>query len=129
MSNQTNTIADVQVLQGTIGSLVNLNGPYVNFTLVVEEDTHKVHGTVKIYTNPPSEKPYTGNVTGTVYATGLAPFVKGITIQGLIPSNNPLTPIEFPFNGFMQLKADNTGVGGFNFHGEHLENLPVEIKF
>ena len=112
---------------GILGSSVNLNEEYVNFTLMLDPDTHKVHGSVKIYTNPPSEKPFIGNVTGTVYATGFGSFVKGITLQGTIPSNKPLVPIEFPFSAHLNLESDTKGIGGFNFQGKHLENLPVTI--
>ncbi len=128
MSTQTEITTNVQTMQGTLGSLVNLNSPYVNFNLIVDEETHQVHGTVRIHMNPPVEKPYVGNVKGTIYATGYGPYVKVITLEGVIPSNNAITPIEFPFNAHFALEADDKGSGGFNFQGKHYENLPVEVR-
>ena len=117
-----------KIITGTIGSLVDLNAPFVTFNLTLDTETHKVNGSVQISTNPPEDKPYSGNVTGTVYATGYGPYVQVIALQGTIPSNNPITPIEFPFNAHMALEAGDKGVGGFNFQGKHLENQPVRIN-
>jgi hypothetical protein len=128
MSNNTTVITDTKTIEGTLGSLVNLNEAYVNFTLTLDEEEHKVYGTVKIYLNPPLEKPFVGNVTGAIYSTGYGEFVQGITLQGSIPSNNPITPIEFLFNASLHLESDNKGTGSFQFQGKHLEGLPVKIN-
>ena len=117
-----------KLITGTIGFAPDLNASIVNFNLMVDPETHKVNGSVQIQVNPPEEKPYSGNVTGTVYATGYGEYVQVIAIQGTIPSNNLLTPINFPFNAHMALKADGSGVGGFNFRGQHLEDQPVTTK-
>lgn len=115
-------------ITGTIGFAPDLNASIVNFSLLVNEDTHQVSGSVEIQVNPPEEKPYSGTVTGTAYATGYGDYVEVIAIQGTIPSNNKLTPIEFPFNAHMALKADGSGIGGFNFQTTHLEDQPVSTK-
>ncbi|CAM1373383.1 DUF1842 domain-containing protein [Tenacibaculum xiamenense] len=128
MSTQTEITTNVQTMQGTLGSSVNLNSPYVNFNLTVDEETHQVHGTVRIHMNPPVEKPYVGNVKGTVYATGYGAFTKVITLEGAIPSNDAISAIVFPFNAHFALEANDKGLGGFNFRGKHYENLPVEVR-
>lgn len=116
------------IIRGTMGSTVNLNSPIVKFNLTADEETHQVHGSVEITLGNPGDKPYKGNVTGTLYATGFKQFVKVISLNGYIPSNNPITPIEFGFNANMGLEADGDGVGGFNFKGEHYEELPITYK-
>ncbi|AXG71677.1 hypothetical protein KORDIASMS9_03934 [Kordia sp. SMS9] len=116
------------IIRGTMGSTVNLNSPIVNFNLTADPETHKVHGSVEITLGNPGDKPYKGNVTGTLYATGFKQFVKVISLNGYIPSNNPITPIEFGFNANMGLEADGEGVAGFNFKGQHFEELPVTYK-
>jgi hypothetical protein len=116
------------IIRGTMGSTVNLNSPIVKFNLTADPESHKVHGSVEITLGNPGDKPYKGNVTGTLYATGFKQFVKVISLQGYIPSNNPITPIEFGFNANMGLEANGEGVGGFNFKGEHHEELPISYK-
>jgi hypothetical protein len=121
-------MSSTQIIRGTLGSTVNLNSPVVNFSLMADSETRKVHGSVQINLGEPGDKPYKGNVTGTLYATGFGPYDKVISLDGYIPSNNPITPIEFGFNANMALKADGNGVGGFNFKGNHFEELPVTYK-
>ena len=116
------------IIRGTMGSTVNLNSPIVNFNLTADPETRKVHGSVEITLGNPEDKPYRGNITGTLYATGFKQFVKVISLLGYIPSNNPFTPIEFGFNANMGLEADGQGVGGFNFKGQHYEELPITYK-
>lgn len=116
-----------QIIRGTMGSIANLNSPIVKFNLTAGSD-HKVHGSVEVTLGNPGDKPYKGNVTGTLYPTGFGKFDKVISINGNLPSQNPLTPLNFPFNANMALEADGDGVGGFNFRGEHYEELPVTYK-
>ncbi|MEM6686831.1 MAG: DUF1842 domain-containing protein [Bacteroidota bacterium] len=115
-------------INGVMGSTVNLNSPIVKFNLTADEETHKVTGSVQVTMGNPGDKPYAGTVTGTLYATGFGPYDKVISISGNLPSHNPLTPLNFPFNANMALEANGTGVGGFNFRGQHVEELPIEYK-
>ena len=116
------------IIRGTMGSTVNLNSPIVKFNLTADPETHEVHGSVQVTLGNPEDKPYKGNVTGTLYPTGFKKFDKVIAIHGYLPSNNPFTPIEFGFNANMGLESDGDGVGGFNFKGEQHENLPITYK-
>ncbi|MEM6686832.1 MAG: DUF1842 domain-containing protein [Bacteroidota bacterium] len=114
------------IIRGTLGNSPDLNAPIVNFNLIADPETHKVSGSVEINVGNPTEKPYKGNVTGTYYATGYNGYVSQISLNGYIPSNNPITPIEFGFNASMALKADGTGEGSFNFKDIHQEQVPVK---
>ena len=114
------------IISGTMGSTENLNSPIVKFNLTADPLSHKVHGSVEVTLGNPGDKPYKGNVEGTLYAAGLAPYDKIIGISGSLPSQNPLTPLNFPFNAHMSLEANGTGVGGFNFRGQQSEDLPVK---
>ncbi|WP_298516630.1 DUF1842 domain-containing protein [uncultured Kordia sp.] len=117
-----------EIIRGTMGSTVNLNSPIVKFSLMTDLETNKVNGTVQVTLGNPGDKPYSGNVTGTLYPTGFGKFDKVISIHGYLPSNNPITPIEFGFNANMALESDGQGVGGFNFKGGHYEELPITYK-
>ena len=111
-----------------MGSTVNLNSPIVKFNLTADPETRQVHGSVEVTLGNPEDKPYKGNVTGTIYPTGFGKFEKVISINGNLPSHNPLTPLNFPFNANMALEADGDGIGGFNFRGQHVEELPITYK-
>ncbi|WP_442265305.1 DUF1842 domain-containing protein [Tenacibaculum sp. ZS6-P6] len=111
--------------KGLMGFAPNLLATVVNFSLLVHSDKHTVSGTVKINVGT-DKKSYSGKVSGTVYATGLNDIVRVISLQGHIPSENKLTPLEFPFEANMALKADWSGEGGFSFQGQHDEKVPVK---
>lgn len=117
-----------EIIRGTMGSTVDLNSPIVKFNLTADTTTHKVHGSLQVTLGNPGDKPYKGNVTGTLYSTGFGPFDMVISINGYLPSNNPITPIEFGFNANMAFKSDGQGVGGFNFKGGQYEELPITYK-
>lgn len=116
------------IIQGIMGSTVNLNSPIVKFNLTADEETHQVHGSVEVTLGNPEDKPYIGNVTGTLYPTGFKQFDKVVAIHGALPSHNPLTPLNFPFNANMGLEANGEGIGGMNFKGQHDEELPITYK-
>jgi len=112
---------------GTIGFAPNLLSTVVNFSLLVHPYNNSVSGTVKINVGTTKES-YIGEVTGKTYATGLGDSVRLLRINGNIPSNSPITPLNFPFEATMNLKADWDGKGGFSFLGEHKEDQPVSGK-
>ncbi|CAM1362866.1 conserved hypothetical protein [Tenacibaculum litopenaei] len=128
MSTTTETPVEIKSLRGILGSEVNFNAPYVKFNLTTGATPHEVHGTVHIYMDPPGNKPYVGMVSGKVYATGYKPYVQIVTLEGLIPSRDIYTPLNFPFTAYMDLEADGKGVGGFTFQGRKLEQLPVTYQ-
>lgn len=116
------------IIRGTMGSTVNLNSPIVKFNLTADPESRKVHGSVEVTLGNPEDKPYRGNVTGTIYPTGFRKFDKVISINGDLPSHNPLTPLNFPFSANMALEADGNGIGGLSFKGQHDEELPISYK-
>ncbi|MGH1384605.1 DUF1842 domain-containing protein [Kordia sp.] len=116
-----------QIIRGTMGSTVNLNSAIIKFNLTAGSD-RQVHGSVEVTLGNPEDKPYKGNVTGTLYPTGFGKFDKVVSIHGDLPSHNPLTPLNFPFSANMALEADGDGIGGFNFRGEQQEELPITYK-
>lgn len=116
------------IIRGTLGNVTDLNAPIVNFNLTADPESHEVHGSVEINVGNPEEKPYKGNVSGKYYATGYNGYVSTISLNGYIPSNNPITPIEFGFDANMALKSDGTGHGNFNFKNIHQEKVSVTYK-
>lgn len=124
MSTTTNTAVETIYYEGTIGFAPNLLATIVNFSLLVHSEDHSVTGSVKINVGT-DKKTYTGKVTGTVYSTGFGEYVRIISLKGSIPSDNKLTPLQFPFEATMSLKTDWNGTGGFSFQGQHEEKIPV----
>ncbi|TCP28430.1 uncharacterized protein DUF1842 [Tenacibaculum skagerrakense] len=125
MATTVKTTTETIYYKGTMGFAPNLLATVVNFSLLVHPDNHTVSGTVRINVGT-DKKSYSGKVSGTVYATGLNDIVKVISLHGHIPSDNKLTPLEFPFEANMALKADWSGEGGFSFQGQHDEKVPVK---
>ncbi|AUC16157.1 hypothetical protein BTO06_13745 [Tenacibaculum sp. SZ-18] len=111
--------------KGTMGFAPNPLATVVNFSLLLNYEDNSVSGTVKINVGT-DKKSYTGKVSGKVYSTGLNGFLRVLSLQGNIPSDDKLTPLEFPFEANMALKADWSGEGGFSFQGQHEENVPVK---
>ena len=124
MSTTTNTAVETVYFKGTMGFPPNLLATVVNFSLLVHPENHTVSGTVTINVGT-DKKSYTGKVNGTVYSTGFGDIVRVLNLKGNIPSDNKLTPLEFPFEANMALKADWNGEGGFSFQGQHEEKVPV----
>ncbi len=124
MSTTINTAVETIYYKGTMGFAPNLLATLVNFSLLVHPEDHTVSGTVTINVGT-DKKTYTGKVTGTVYSTGFGDIVRVLSLKGSIPSDNKLTPLEFPFEANMALKADWSGTGGFSFQGQHEEKVPV----
>jgi len=124
MSTTINTGIETVYFKGTMGFAPNLLATIVNFSLLVHPTNHTVSGTVTINVGT-DKKTYTGKVTGTVYSTGYNDVVRVLGLKGSIPSDNKLTPLQFPFEANMALKADWNGTGGFSFQGQHEEKVPV----
>ncbi|WP_043706449.1 DUF1842 domain-containing protein [Tenacibaculum ovolyticum] len=125
MSTTINTAVETVYFKGTMGFVPNLLATIVNFSLLVHPENHTVSGTVTINVGT-DKKTYTGKVTGTVYSTGYGDIVRVLSLNGSIPSDNKLTPLQFPFEANMALKADWSGTGGFSFQGYHEEKVPVK---
>lgn len=124
MSTTIDTTVETVYFKGIIGFAPNLLATVVNFSLLVHPENHTVSGTVTINVGT-NKKSYTGKVTGTVYSTGFGDIVRVLSLKGNIPSDNKLTPLEFPFEANMALKTDWNGEGGFSFQGQHEEKVPV----
>ncbi|KAB1157424.1 DUF1842 domain-containing protein [Tenacibaculum aiptasiae] len=124
MSTTVDTAVETIYFKGTMGFAPNLLATIVNFSLLVHPENHTVSGTVTINVGT-DKKSYTGKVSGTVYSTGLGDIVRVLSLKGSIPSDNKLTPLQFPFEANMALKADWNGEGGFTFQGKHEEKVPV----
>lgn len=107
-----------------MGFVPNLLATIVNFPLLVQPENHTVSGTTTINVGA-DKKTYIGKVTGTVYSTGYGDIARVLSLNGSIPSDNKLTPLQFPFEANMALKADWNGEGGFTFQGQHQEKVPV----
>ena len=111
--------------KGSMGFIANPLGTMVDFSLLVDSDKHTVTGNVTI-TDGATKESYSGRVSGTTYPAGYGDIVRLINITGSIPGSNPLTPIQFPFEANMALKADWDGKGGFTFLGKHHDDVEVQ---
>ena len=125
MSTIKNTEFEFIHYKGTMGFVPNPLATIVNFSLMINQEDHTVNGTVRISVGT-DKKTYSGKVTGTAFSTGFNDIVRILSIKGEIPSNDKFTPLLFPFEANMALKADWSGQGGFSFQSQHEAELPVK---
>ena len=125
MSTESN-LAGAYLAQGTIGNVGMPGAPIVHFSFVVVPSQHKVSGAVQI-TQAIENGNYSGQVTGTLYATGYGNVTQIVAVKGTIHSEG-VTPIEIPFEAHMAIDGSWNGTGGFNYATTHIEAVPVTSK-
>lgn len=123
MTTQSNIIAGAYLAKGTIGNVGMAGAPLVHFSLVVVPSQHKVSGSIEV-TQAVQGGNYTGQVTGTIYATGLGKVTQIVGLKGTIHPDGPM-PLEIPFEAHMAIDGAWNGTGGFNYANVHVENVPV----
>jgi hypothetical protein len=122
MSTQNN-LAGAYLAQGTIGNAGMPGAPIVHFSFVVVPSQHKVSGSVQV-TQATQNGNYSGQVTGTLYATGFGNVTQVVAVSGSIHSDGD-TPIEIPFEAHLAIDGSWNGTGGFAYANTHVENVPV----
>lgn len=125
MSAQTN-LEGAYLAQGTIGNIGMPGAPIVHFSFVVVPSQHQVTGSVQI-TQATQNGNYSGQVTGTLYATGFGNVTQVVAVSGSIHSDGDM-PIEIPFQAHLAIDASWDGTGGFTYANTHVENVPVVSK-
>lgn len=125
MSTQSN-LAGAYLAQGTIGNVGMPGAPIVHFSFVVVPSQHKVSGAVQI-TQATENGNYSGQVTGTLYATGLGNVTQIVAVKGTIHSEG-VTPIEIPFEAHLAIDGSWNGTGGFSYANTLVESVPVTSK-
>ncbi|CAM4370535.1 DUF1842 domain-containing protein [Flavobacterium terrigena] len=125
MSTQSN-LEGAYLAQGTIGNVGMSGAPVVNFSFVVVPSQHKVTGSVHV-TQAIQNGNYSGQVTGTIYATGFGSVTQVVAIKGMIHSDGDM-PIEIPFEAHLAIDGSWNGTGGFAYANTHIENVPVVSK-
>ncbi len=118
-------LAGAYLAKGTIGNVGMPGAPIVEFSLVVVPSTHTVSGTVYI-SQAIENGNYTGQVTGTIYATGLGSVTQVVAIHGAVTPASGIMPIEIPFEAHMAIDNSWNGTGGFSYGATHVENVPVK---
>lgn len=111
--------------QGTIGNVGMPGAPIVHFSFVVFPSQGKVSGAVQIMQAVQNGN-YSGQVTGTLYATGYGNVTQIVAVKGTIHSEGD-TPIEIPFEAHLALDSSWNGTGGFAYANTHVEGVPVTI--
>jgi hypothetical protein len=122
MSAQTK-LEGAYLAQGTIGNIGMPGAPEVHFSFVVVPSQHKVNGSVQV-TQATQNGNYSGQVTGTLYATGFGNVTQVVAVSGSIHSDGD-TPIEIPFEAHLAIDGAWSGTGGFAYANTHIENVPV----
>lgn len=122
MSTQSN-LAGAYLAQGTIGNLGMPGAPIVHFSFVVVPFQHAVNGSVQV-TQATQNGNYSGQVTGTLYATGFGNVTQVVAVRGMIHSDGDM-PIEIPFEAHLAIDGSWNGTGGFAYANTHVENVPV----
>ena len=125
MSTQSN-LEGAYLAQGTIGNVGMPGAPVVNFSFVVVPSQHKVTGSVHV-TQATQNGNYSGQVTGTIYATGFGTVTQVVAVKGMIHSDGEM-PIEIPFDAHLAIDGSWNGTGGFAYANTHIENVPVVSK-
>jgi hypothetical protein len=124
MTTQTDNTAGAYLAKGTIGNVVMPGAPIVNFSLVVVPGQHKVSGMVQI-TQAVLNGNYSGQVTGTIYATGLGEITQIVALTGAVHQDGSAITILLPFEAHMAINGAWKGKGGFSFGNVHVEDVPV----
>lgn len=117
-------MAGAYLAKGTIGNVGMPGAPIVEFSLVVVPSTHQVSGSVYVHQAIENGN-YTGNVTGTIYATGLGNVTQVVALHGSITPASGIMPIEIPFEAHMAIDNSWHGTGGFSYLNVHVEHVPV----
>ncbi|WP_329805466.1 DUF1842 domain-containing protein [Flavobacterium facile] len=125
MSAQTN-LEGAYLAQGTIGNVGMPGAPVVHFSFVVVPSQHKVTGSVQVMQATQNGN-YSGQVTGTLYATGFGNVTQVVGVTGSIHSDGDM-PIEIPFEAHLAIDGSWNGTGGFAYANTHVENVPVASK-
>ena len=125
MSAQTN-LEGAYLAQGTIGNVGMPGAPVVHFSFVVVPSQHKVTGSVQV-TQATQNGNYSGQVTGTLYATGYGNVTQVVAVTGTVHSDGDM-PIEIPFEAHLAIDGSWNGTGGFAYANTHVENVPVVSK-
>ncbi len=125
MSTQSN-LEGAYLAQGTIGNAGMPGAPIVHFSFVVVPSQHKVTGSVHV-TQAIQNGNYSGQVTGTIYATGFGSVTQVVAVKGMIHSDGDM-PIEIPFEAHLAIDGSWNGTGGFAYANTHIENVPVASK-
>lgn len=122
MSTSTN-LAGAYLAQGTIGNVGMPGAPIVHFSFVVVPSQHKVSGSVEV-TQAIQNGNYSGQVSGTLYATGFGTVTQVVAVRGTIHSDGEM-PIEIPFEAHLAIDGSWNGTGGFTYANTHVEGVPV----
>ena len=125
MSAQTN-LAGAYLAQGTIGNVGMPGAPIVHFSFVVVPSQHKVTGSVQVMQATQNGN-YSGQVTGTLYATGFGNVTQVVAVTGTVHFDGDM-PIEIPFEAHLAIDGSWNGTGGFAYANTHVENVPVASK-
>lgn len=123
MSTQTNPILGTYLLKGTIGNIATPGAPIVHFSLVVTPAKHQVSGSVFI-TQATQNGNYSGNVRGTIYATGLGSVTQIVALTGSV-NNDGTMPLELSFEAHLAVNQHWEGTGGFRYGAVHVDEAPV----
>jgi hypothetical protein len=125
MSAQSN-LEGAYLAQGTIGNVGMPGASVVHFSFVVVPSQHKVTGSVQV-TQATQNGNYSGQVTGTLYATGYGNVTQVVAVTGTVHSDGDM-PIEIPFEAHLAIDGSWNGTGGFAYANTHVENVPVVSK-
>ncbi|TYQ19094.1 UNVERIFIED_ORG: uncharacterized protein DUF1842 [Zoogloea ramigera] len=123
MSTEQNPLAGAYLVKGTIGNVGMPGAPIVNFALVVVPSTHSVTGSVHV-TQAVQNGSYSGQVKGSIYATGFGDVTQVVGLTGVIHPDGPST-VVLPFEAHLAINGEWNGTGGFNYANVHVENVPV----
>jgi hypothetical protein len=124
MTTQTQINAGAYLAKGTIGNVGMPGAPIVHFSLVVVPGQHKVSGMVQI-TQAVLNGNYSGQVTGTIYSTGLGEITQIVALTGAVHQDGSNDYILLPFDAHMAINGAWVGKGGFNYGNVHVEDVPV----
>jgi hypothetical protein len=124
MSTQSNPIAGAYLVKFVLGNVGLPGAPVASFALVVTPATHKVTGHVQI-AQATQGGDYSGEVKGTIYATGLGNVTQVVALTGVIHPDGPVIA-EIPFSASLAINREWEGTGGFNYANVHVEDAPVK---
>ncbi|HNW51964.1 MAG TPA: DUF1842 domain-containing protein [Prolixibacteraceae bacterium] len=125
MTTHADFIADIYPAKGTIGNVGMPGAPIVHFDLIVVPSQHKVTGYVHI-TQAVLHGNYSGEVTGSIYATGIPPFTKIVGFSGMVHCDDDNSLVLLPFQASMAINNAWEGKGGFSYGNVHVEDVPVK---
>ncbi len=125
MSTENNAIVGSYLAKGTIGNVGMPGAPIVHFALVVTPGTHKVTGNVNV-TQAVLNGNYSGQVHGTIFATGLGEVTQVVALTGMVSGGGTM-PIEIPFEANLSINGEWKGTGGFSYSNTHVESVPVAL--